>query len=137
MKQNTTNKKIGNDFESFFCELLFSNGFWVHNLAQNQAGQPADVIAARNGKSYLIDCKACTKNGFPFERIEDNQELSMTLWNERGNGIGWFALRTKDDEIYMFSHYALKGYEKVKSKLSNDEIKLYGQPIEEWITKCK
>ena len=74
---------------------------------------------------------------FLFERIEDNQELSMTLWNERGNGIGWFALRTKDDEIYMFSHYALKGYEKVKSKLSNDEIKLYGQPIEEWIAKCK
>ena len=32
-----TNKKIGNDFESDFCEILFENGFWRHNLAQTQA----------------------------------------------------------------------------------------------------
>ena len=40
-----TNKKLGNSFESTFCEILFQQGFWCHNLAQNQAGQPADVIA--------------------------------------------------------------------------------------------
>lgn len=132
-----SNKEIGNDLESFFCNLLFSNGFWVHNLAQNQAGQPADVIAARNGKSYLIDCKACTGKGFKFERIEDNQELAMTLWQERGNGVGWFALRTNDNEIYMFTHHAMHGFEKVKSSLSTAEIKAYGLPIERWLEQCK
>lgn len=41
------NKKLGNNFETEFCEILSAHGFWVHNLAQNQAGQPADVIAVK------------------------------------------------------------------------------------------
>ena len=39
-----TNKKLGNDFESDFCEILYKEGFWCHNLAQNQAGQPLSLI---------------------------------------------------------------------------------------------
>ena len=81
-----TNKKIGNDFESDFCEILFENGFWTHNLAQNASGQPADVIAARNGKTYLIDCKVCSNRGFALSRMEENQDLSMELWKDTGNG---------------------------------------------------
>ena len=53
----SNNKKLGNDFESRFCEILYSEGFWVHNLAQNSAGQPADVIAARNGKTLQSERK--------------------------------------------------------------------------------
>ena len=132
-----TNKKGGNNFESFFCSLLFSNGFWAHNLAQNQTGQPADVLAARNGKAYLIDCKVCGKNGFAFHRIEENQDSSMTIWKERGNGTGWFAFRLPDDTIWLMPHLALLGYEKIKSSLSIKEIQLYGQPFEKWVEKCK
>ena len=62
-----TNKKLGNSFESVFCEILFQQGFWCHNRAQNQAGQPADVIAVRDGKAYLIDCKFCTNNKLVFK----------------------------------------------------------------------
>ena len=40
-----TNRKLGNTFESEFCEMLYEKGFWVHNMAQNQAGQPADVTS--------------------------------------------------------------------------------------------
>lgn len=40
-----SNKKNGNYFEEEFCELLALHGFWAHNMAQNQGGQPADVIA--------------------------------------------------------------------------------------------
>ena len=29
-----TNKKMGNDFETEFCELLFNKGFWCHNMTQ-------------------------------------------------------------------------------------------------------
>lgn len=42
-----SNKKIGNGFEAEFCEKLFQNGYWVHNLSQNAAGQPADVVAVK------------------------------------------------------------------------------------------
>lgn len=41
------NRKTGNSFEAEFCDLLFQHGYWVHNLAQNAAGQPADVIAVK------------------------------------------------------------------------------------------
>ena len=40
-----SNKKNGNHFEEEFCELLALHGFWAHTMAQNQVGQPADVIA--------------------------------------------------------------------------------------------
>ena len=80
-----SNKKIGNDFEAELCEMLSLYGFWCHNLAVKSEGQPADVIAARNGKAYLIDCKVCSTNkGFALSRMEENQELAMTLWKECG-----------------------------------------------------
>lgn len=40
-----SNKKNGNPFEEGFCGLIALHGFWAHNMAQNQVGQPADVIA--------------------------------------------------------------------------------------------
>ena len=84
-----SNKKSGNQFESELCEILSMYGFWCHNLAQNSAGQPADVIAVRNREAYLIDCKVCSTNkGFALNRMEENQDLAMNLWNECGNGQG-------------------------------------------------
>lgn len=73
------NKTLGNHFEGELCELLAENGFWAHNLAQNQAGQPADVIAVKNDVAILIDCKVCSNDRFSLSRIEDNQEMAMTL----------------------------------------------------------
>ena len=63
-----SNKKNGNHFEEEFCELLALHGFWAHNMAQNQVGQPADVIAVKNGIPVLIDCKVerQDKNGALF-----------------------------------------------------------------------
>ena len=118
-----TNKKIGNDFESDFCEILFENGFWTHNLAQNASGQPADVIAARNGKTYLIDCKVCSNQGFALSRIEENQDLSMELWKDTGNGDGWFALKV-EEEIVMIPHFSIKAL-----------MREYGVKLERWIKK--
>ena len=86
------NKKLGNSFEIEFCEILFNEGFWVHKMTQNASGQPADVIAARNGKTYLIDCKVFSQKRFSLSRMEENQDLSMELWKACGNGEGWFAV---------------------------------------------
>lgn len=80
-----TNKKLGNTFEAELCEILFKHGFWSHNLAQNAAGQPADVIAVKHKTPYLIDCKVCSRGKFPLSRVEENQHLSMELWKMCGN----------------------------------------------------
>ena len=97
------NKKNGNHFEEEFCELLALHGFWAHNMAQNQVGQPADVIAVKNGIPVLIDCKECETNRFPLSRIEGNQEGAMTLWEQTGNEHCYFAMKLKDGRIYMVS----------------------------------
>ena len=133
-----SNKKVGNSFETEFCEILSMYGFWCHNLAQNSAGQPADVIAARNGKAYLIDCKVCsTDKGFALNRMEGNQDLAMSLWNECGNGQGWFAMKLPTDEIYMCYHQVIKAYRVYQSYLSIAEIVQICTPIEKWVMKCR
>ena len=62
-----SNRRDGVRFEKELCELLSGFGFWAHDLAQNSQGQPFDVIAARNGCTYPIDCKVCSKNIFKTE----------------------------------------------------------------------
>lgn len=74
------NKKNGNHFEEEFCELLALHGFWAHNMAQNQVGQPADVIAVKNGIPVLIDCKECETNRFPLSRIEGKEAMSLVMF---------------------------------------------------------
>lgn len=130
-----TNKKIGNDFESRFCEILFNEGFWVHNMAQNASGQPADVIAARNGRTYLIDCKVCsTVRGFALSRMEENQDLSMELWKLSGNGEGWFAILV-GNTISMVPHVAIKTLREQQTYMTEIDVKEYGIPLERWLKK--
>ena len=135
MTMTMTNRKLGNDFESKFCQILSENGFWAHNLAQNASGQPADVIAARNGKTYLIDCKVCSSKGFALSRMEENQDLSMELWKLCGNGEGWFALLFREDNIAMIPHFTVKALSYSQSRMSEKEIMEYGVPLSEWLKK--
>lgn len=130
-----SNRSDGNKFEQKFCEILFGKGFWVHNLAQNSAGQPADVIAVRNNYAYLIDCKVCKNNKFPLSRIEDNQHFAMNAWCDSGNGYGWFAL-LMNDRIYMISHFALLLIRQEKRTATEEDIKTFGVTLEEWLNQC-
>jgi Holliday junction resolvase len=133
-----SNKKLGNSFEAELCEILSAYGFWCHNLAQNAAGQPADVIAVKNGKAYLIDCKVCsTDKGFALNRMEENQDLAMELWNECGNGQGWFAMKLPTGDIFMLPHFDIKACRHTQSHLSPGDIFLTGKPLEKWVSKCR
>ena len=130
----SNNKRLGNSFEAEFCEILFENGFWTHNLAQNASGQPADVIAARNGKTYLIDCKVCSNRGLALSRMEENQDLSMELWKDTGNGEGWFAVLI-GEQIVMIPHFTVKALRAAQSHMNELELREYGTPLEKWLKK--
>ena len=131
------NKTLGNNFEIELCEKLSEYGFWVHPLNVNKAGQPADILAVKNKAAYLIDAKVCSSKGFALSRVEENQELAMTLWNERGNGQGWFALKVPTNEIYMIPHFCIQAHKGRQAYLSFSEIHVLGKPIEKWVTRCK
>ena len=120
------NKITGNHYESELCDRLSDYGFWAHNLAQNQHGQPADVLAVRNNVAYLIDCKDCEDNKFPLSRIEPNQEAAMTLWDLCGNSHAYFALRLTSRVTYMVSFRTLNLLDQLgKKSLSEEEIKCF------------
>ncbi len=132
-----SNKKLGNDFEQELCDILSGYGYWVHNLAMNKSGQPADVLAVRNKVAYLIDAKVVsTKKGFALSRVEDNQDLAMDMWIEKGNGQGWFAFKV-EEQILMIPHFCIKAYKDKQSTLSIADIFALGKPIEKWVARCK
>lgn len=126
------NRKNGNKFEEELAELFFRDGYWVHRLTQNSAGQPADIIVVRNGEAYLIDAKDCESDTFPLSRIEGNQRSSMDLWNQCGNGVGWFAIRMRG-KIYMISLFRIKQVERMKKSLSFSDLENDGVLLEDWL----
>lgn len=132
-----SNRAVGNAFEQELCELLFEYGFWVHNLKQDNSGQPADVIAVRNKVSYLIDAKDCSSKGFDLRRVEENQITAMQLWHECGNGQGWFALRV-DDEVYMLSYPIIMMFKQgTRNSIPLSEIPKIAKPLREWVRECE
>ena len=127
-----SNKKLGNTFEAELCEILAEEGFWTHNLAQNSAGQPADVIAVKEGEAYLIDCKVCSRGRFSFDRIEENQTLAMELWRDCGNGDGLFALNFSG-EIYMVTLDSLQNCRNRHTSITKELAETYGVTLGEWL----
>lgn len=131
-----SNIQSANSFERDFCMCLYCYGFWVHRMTQSAAGQPFDVIAARNGKTHVIDCKACAKNTFRLDRIEGNQISAMQLWRKTGNGDGWFALRLNTAAVYMIAFETLENEALKRTALNESEIKKLGIPLRKWVDNC-
>ena len=133
-----TNKKLGNDFEADLCEMLFKEGFWVHNFTQNQAGQPADIIAVKNRTPFLIDAKVCSDNKFPLSRIEENQKNSMDLWRDCVNGTGWFAFLI-GDEVFMMAYSNIKEIDATQARatLNLSDIVERGMTFKKWVQICQ
>lgn len=127
-----SNKSNGTAFERKFAELLSGEGFWVHCLKDNVNGQPFDVIAAKNGKTYVFDCKDCQTDRFALSRIEENQHNAMRLWAETGNQKGMFAVKFSGG-IYLLQHCALEILlENGVKSISELEARRYGRTLEQW-----
>ena len=91
------------------------------------------MIAVRDGKAYLIDCKFCTNNKFQFSRLEENQQTAMTLWENCNNGEGWFALSLNDGRVYMLSYNLMISLSLSRSFASEKLITQMGVPLEKWL----
>ena len=133
MAARMSNKALGNKFERELAETLSKNGYWVHRMIQSQVGQPFDLLVAKNGETFPIDCKVCENDIFPFSRIEPNQVNAMTLWRETGNGNGFFALKLNDGSVYILTFYQMQELSALKSALSRTDIIEYGSPLEDWL----
>lgn len=131
MKQSTVNRTVGGRFEEELCGLLAEHGWWAHNMAQNQVGQPADVIAVKNNIAVLIDCKVCANDRFALSRIECNQEGAMTLWEARGNAYCYFAMKLTDGTIYMVHFDDLNLLDSFGTKTITDFSQY--ETLEEWV----
>ena len=81
------NKRIGNDFEKEYAEILSQRGYWVTFLTpkKNIGSQPCDLIAIKDNKPLLIDCKTCNTHLFPINRIEENQRQAFKKYIKCGN----------------------------------------------------
>ncbi|WP_230398002.1 PDDEXK family nuclease [Novisyntrophococcus fermenticellae] len=128
-----SNKSMGTAFEKEFAKLLSDFGFWVHRMQDNANGQPFDLIAAGNGRTYVFDCKNCEGNNFLFRRMEENQRNAMDLWLQCGNQNAMFAVRYPDIGVYVFEYRDLNSYEQDGMKgIKQEMAHIYGYTFEEF-----
>ena len=131
-----SNKSSGNRFEQEFAEFLDRHGFWCHVLQQNKSGQPADIIAIRDDYHCLIDCKEVSTNrGFVLTRAEENQRMAMKKFADRGNHIGWFAVKYPDGTVRMISIVSIQMAEALGIKAISETAAENFMTAEEWIGK--
>lgn len=129
-----SNKTAGSRFEKEFAGILADHWFWVHLFQDNKNGQPCDVIAVKNGRAYLIDCKDCQSEIFPLSRIEENQINAMILFSMMGNAPGMFAIRFPDRKIYLLQYTKLQELQEAGFKRINETVcRTQGIPLEQWL----
>lgn len=127
-----SNKSAGTAFENEFSELLSGYGFWVHILQGNRNGQPFDVIAARNGRTFVFDCKDCQSDAFLLSRIEENQHNAMMLWSTTGNSQPMFAIRYAGG-TYLVEHRVMMVKEAAGERgITEEQASVCGVPLVKW-----
>lgn len=115
-----SNKSEGTKFEQEIADKLYENGWWVHLIQQNKAGQPADIIAVKGDATVLIDCKDCKTKKFDLSRVEENQLNAMKMFVSRSFGQALFVIKL-NGEIYFINYWTMLG-EIVKDTKSVNEI---------------
>lgn len=131
-----SNKSTGTKFEKEFAETLAKHWFWVHLFQDNRNGQPCDVVAAKDGHTYLFDCKNCEESFFLLSRMEENQYNAMKLFDMTGNGKGMFAIRFPDGRTYLVRYDRIKELQDAGFKRINAIVcETQGECLEKWIRR--
>lgn len=81
-------------------KILKDKGYWAHFVTPNKSGsQPCDIIAIKDDRPILIDCKTSYSNLFPIRRIEENQRQAFKRFSQCGNTKYILAIKY-ENEIY-------------------------------------
>ena len=140
MAVKTDNRTNGGRFEQELAGKLAEHKFWVHVMQQNASGQPADIIAVKGKFHTLIDCKVISNedDGFPFERVEENQKFAMRMFQRKGGELCYFALKLPDGSIRLVSLERieiLKG--RGKKRLTAYDIGTQTWTLEKWLESAE
>lgn len=132
-----SNKSAGTQFEKDFAVRLAAEGFWVHLFQDNKNGQPCDMVAARNGITYLIDCKDCQGDFFELRRMEENQLNAMRMFEMTGNSRGKFAIRFASGKIFLVDYWQLEiSRNNGMKRIDRAGCELFGFDLERWLRHC-
>ena len=123
------NKVLGTQFERKICEFISKMGYWVHFLSpDNRGAQPFDIIAVKNGRAVVGDCKTSSRKLFSISRLEDNQIMAFEKWAACGNEDPiLFVLY--DGVTYFIPYSDLKKHGQV------DVTTFFGKDIDKCISK--
>lgn len=108
------NKKIGNEYEIKFAEVLQKKGFWCHIFEYNKNGQPCDIVAIKNNVGYLYDVKHCDKDRFSFDKIQPNQVTCFEYAKQCGNSNTGFAIWFEKQQQWHYLPY--EKYKQLKAE---------------------
>jgi len=133
--EKTDNRTNGGKFEQELSHTLAENGFWVHVMQQNKAGQPADLIAVKGRYHTLIDCKVVSDGkGFSFDRVEENQRMAMRMFQRKCYELCYFAIRLPDGSVWMVSMERIETLRlRGKLRLTETEIRESTWKLESWL----
>ena len=106
------NKKKGASFEKDICNILAKHGFWAR--LDKGFAQTCDIIASKNNRSYLIECKTCKNDYFNMSRIEDNQNMSRERFAECGNNNAYVFYKLDDGRIFVSKEFINKPSDGIK-----------------------
>ena len=128
------NRTTGNHFEQELSHILADNGYWVHVMQQNKAGQPADIIAVKGKFHTLIDCKVCDGGFFPFDRVEENQKMAMKMFTKKGNELCYFALKLPNGTVRMVSLSRIETLRcRGRNRISEKEMEVETWLLSDWL----
>lgn len=77
--------ELGKVTELKVAEFFSNKGYWVYQCPRTPAGQPADLILAKDNIITLMEVKHCKNDRFTLNRIEPNQLTTFGFFRNKGN----------------------------------------------------
>lgn len=107
------NKRLGTEFEREVVTLLSKRGYWVHFITPDSRGsQPFDIIASKDDRPIVADCKTSSKKWFSISRLEENQIMAFELWFKKGNRYAFVFIKY-NDKIYQIPFRMIEGLQRI------------------------
>lgn len=116
--------KVGRKTEFESAEYFSKKGYWVYQCPNTQAGQPADLIVAKDNKITLVEVKHCKNNRFTLNRIEPNQITAYRFFKSKGNKSHKILIKFKDGVYLMdftyIEYFKSKGIKSITIDVLNE-----------------